>query len=61
MGGVESIVQQQALFISSDPAERAASGISDGLIRYAVGLESADDLIDDLRRALRGLPGTGVV
>ena len=61
LGGVESIVQQQALFISPDPAERAASGIADGLIRYAVGLESTDDLIDDLRSALRGLPETEVV
>jgi cystathionine gamma-synthase len=55
-GGAESVVQQQALFISPDPAERTASGIADGLIRYAVGLESVDDLIDDLRDALRGLP-----
>lgn len=51
-GGVESIVQQQALFISSDPAERAKHGISDGLIRYAVGIESIDDLIADLDQAL---------
>ena len=55
-GGIESVVQQQALFISPDPVERAASGISDGLIRYAVGLESVEDLIDDLRSALCGLP-----
>ena len=55
-GGAESVVQQQALFISPDPVERAASGIADGLIRYAVGLESIDDLIDDLCVALRGLP-----
>jgi len=58
-GGVESIAQQQALFVSPDPVERAASGISDGLIRYAVGIESIDDLIDDLRSALRGLPTRG--
>jgi len=55
-GGVESIVQQQALFVSPDPAERAESGISDGLIRYSVGLEAVDDLIDDLGEALKGLP-----
>ena len=56
LGGVESVVQQQALFISPDPAERAASGIDDALIRYAVGLEAVDDLIDDLTQALDRLP-----
>lgn len=52
LGGVESIVQQQALFISLDPAERRASGISDSLVRYALGVEDADDLIADLAQAL---------
>ena len=61
LGGVESIVQQQALFISPDPAERAESGISDGLIRYAVGIEAIDDLIRDLERALDDLPTKGAV
>jgi len=56
LGGVESIAQQQALFISPDPTERAASGIADGLIRYAVGIESIDDLVEDLEQALAGLP-----
>ncbi|MBU3694599.1 MAG: O-succinylhomoserine sulfhydrylase [Rhodocyclaceae bacterium] len=32
--------------------ERAAAGISDGLIRLAVGLEAPEDLIDDLARGL---------
>ena len=30
-----------------------AAGISEGLVRISVGLEGADDLIDDLGRALR--------
>lgn len=34
------------------PEQRAASGISDGLLRIAVGLESVDDVIDDLARGL---------
>lgn len=34
------------------PEQRAASGVDDGLIRYSVGLEDADDLIADLERAL---------
>lgn len=52
LGGVESIVQQQALFISLDMAEREASGVSDTLVRYALGIEDADDLIADLAQAL---------
>jgi O-succinylhomoserine sulfhydrylase len=34
------------------PEARAAAGISDGLIRLAVGLEAVDDLKDDLSRGL---------
>jgi cystathionine gamma-synthase len=52
LGGVESIVQQQALFISLQEEERRAAGISDSLIRYAVGIEDADDLLADLDQAL---------
>lgn len=52
LGGVEGIVQQQALFVSLDPVERAASGVKDTLIRYALGIEDAEDIIADLARAL---------
>jgi O-succinylhomoserine sulfhydrylase len=34
------------------PEARAALGITDGLVRLSVGLEDADDLIEDLRQAL---------
>jgi O-succinylhomoserine sulfhydrylase len=34
------------------PEERAKLGITDGIIRLSVGLEDADDLIDDLTQAL---------
>jgi cystathionine beta-lyase/cystathionine gamma-synthase len=30
-------------------------GISDGLVRFAVGIEAAEDLIDDLSEALAGV------
>ena len=55
LGGVESIVQQQALFISLDEKERRASGLADNLVRYALGIEDADDIISDLSQALRDL------
>jgi O-acetylhomoserine (thiol)-lyase len=37
-----------------DAAALAAAGISEGLVRLSVGLEDADDLVDDLDRALCG-------
>jgi cystathionine gamma-synthase len=55
LGGVEGIAQQQALFISLDPRERRASGIADNLVRYALGIEDAQDIIADLDQALAGL------
>ncbi len=55
LGGVESVAQQQAIFISLDPEERRASGISDSLVRYALGIEDAEDLIADLDQALAGV------
>ncbi len=35
--------------------ERAALGITNGMVRLSVGLEDADDLIEDLDRALAGV------
>lgn len=32
---------------------RKASGVSDGLIRLSVGIEDAEDLIEDLKQALK--------
>jgi cystathionine gamma-synthase len=55
LGGVESVAQQQAIFISLNPEERRASGISDSLVRYALGIEDAEDLIADLDQALAGV------
>jgi cystathionine gamma-synthase len=55
LGGVESIVQQQALLFSLDPEARRAAGLRDNLVRYAVGIEDAEDLIDDLAQALDGI------
>jgi len=35
------------------PEDRAALGISEGLIRMSVGLEDAQDIMDDLSFALQ--------
>ena len=52
LGGVESIIQQPALFVSPDPQKRRDSGMSDNLVRYALGIEDADDILADLNQAL---------
>jgi cystathionine gamma-lyase len=56
LGGVESLIEHPAIMThASIPAEqRAALGISDGLIRLSVGVEDADDLIADLEQAFAG-------
>jgi cystathionine gamma-lyase len=54
LGGVESLIEHPAIMThASIPKEqREALGISDGLIRLSIGIESADDLISDLDEAL---------
>ena len=54
LGGVESLAEQPALmsFYELEPEQRAALGIAEGLIRYAVGIEDTEDLVADLRRGL---------
>jgi len=60
LGGVESLVGQVALlsYYELSSEERAELGISDTLVRLAVGVEDADDLIADLARALDQTFGT---
>lgn len=57
LGGVDSLIQQPAIMSHSDksPEERAALGIKDNLVRFAVGIEDADDLLADLGQALAPL------
>jgi len=54
MGGVESLIEQPSLmsFFELTTEERLEIGIKDNLIRLSVGLEDADDLMEDLRQAL---------
>ncbi|KPL12107.1 cystathionine gamma-synthase [candidate division BRC1 bacterium SM23_51] len=54
LGGVESLVchPPTLTYYKAGPAERKRLGIRDTLIRYAVGLEDAEDLIADLDQAL---------
>jgi cystathionine gamma-lyase len=54
LGGVESLIEHPAIMThaSVPPHVRAELGIDDGLVRLSVGIEDADDLIQDLRSAL---------
>jgi cystathionine beta-lyase/cystathionine gamma-synthase len=54
LGGVESLVSIPARMThGSIPAEeRARRGITDSLVRLSVGIEDAEDLVEDLRTAL---------
>lgn len=54
LGGVETLITRPAATSHSGltPQERARIGISDSLIRMSVGIESTDDLIEDLKQAL---------
>ncbi len=55
LGAVESLIEQPATMshASYDAADRAKFGITDGLIRLSVGLESFDDLQADLQQAIQ--------
>ena len=54
LGGVESLIEQPALmsYFELSTSEREAIGIKNNLVRYAVGIEEADELIADLMTAL---------
>ncbi|MET4106668.1 cystathionine gamma-synthase [Hymenobacter sp. UYP22] len=54
LGGVESLSGHPATMThASIPAEeRRKAGLSDSLIRLSVGIEDAEDLIDDLKQAI---------
>jgi cystathionine beta-lyase/cystathionine gamma-synthase len=54
LGAAETLVTHPTSMThgSLTPAERAAAGITDGLVRLSVGLEGPDDIIADLAQAL---------
>lgn len=54
LGGVESLINHPASMThaSIPREERIKNGLTDSLIRLSVGIEDADDLIDDLKAAI---------
>jgi cystathionine beta-lyase/cystathionine gamma-synthase len=54
LGGVHTLLTRPATTSHAGltPAERQQLGISDGLLRLSVGIESTDDLLEDMAQAL---------
>jgi cystathionine beta-lyase/cystathionine gamma-synthase len=54
LGGVETLVSEPRYTSHAglSPQQREALGIPDGLVRFSLGIEDADDIIDDIRQAL---------
>jgi methionine-gamma-lyase len=54
LGGIETLIQHPASMTHSkmSPEARKSAGIDDGLVRFSVGIEDANDIIRDLNQAL---------
>lgn len=57
LGGVESLIEQPALmsYYEKTSEERLALGIKDNLVRFAIGIEDTDDILNDLDQALSAI------
>jgi methionine-gamma-lyase len=55
LGGVETLIQHPASMthFSMGKAARAMGGITEGLVRFSVGIENVNDIINDLEQALQ--------
>ncbi|TVQ11640.1 MAG: PLP-dependent transferase [Bacteroidetes bacterium] len=54
LGGVETLIQHPASMTHSkmDKQSRVNSGITDGLVRFSVGIENIEDILNDLDQGL---------
>jgi methionine-gamma-lyase len=54
LGNVDSLIQHPASMthVSVPPVEREKMGISDGLVRFSVGIENEQDILSDLEHGL---------
>jgi cystathionine beta-lyase/cystathionine gamma-synthase len=57
LGGVETLISHPATMThaSVPKSDRIKNGVTDGLVRISVGIEDVEDLIDDLKNALKGI------
>lgn len=58
LGGTESLIEQPAYFSYYDLSseERLAIGIKDNLVRYSLGIEDPEDIIEDFAASLAEVP-----
>ncbi len=56
LGGIETLIQHPASMTHAamDRESRIVAGITDGLVRLAVGCEDGYELLEDVRQALDG-------
>lgn len=54
LGGIETLIQHPASMTHSklSAESRKTAGITDGLVRFSVGIEDVEDIIADLKQAL---------
>jgi methionine-gamma-lyase len=54
LGGVETLISHPASMTHASMARenRIAAGITDGLVRFSVGIEDVEDILSDLEQAL---------
>jgi methionine-gamma-lyase len=54
LGGIETLIQHPASMTHSKMSRenREKAGITDGLVRFAVGIEDVQDIVNDLEQAL---------
>jgi methionine-gamma-lyase len=57
LGNVDSLIQHPASMTHSSvpPTERLKMGISDGLVRFSVGIENLEDILADFEQGLAGV------
>ena len=57
LGGVETLISHPASMThaSVPPEQRKTIGVTDGLVRISVGVEDAEDIIADLKQALKAV------
>ncbi|MFC2103726.1 trans-sulfuration enzyme family protein [Bacteroidota bacterium] len=58
LGGVESLIQHPASMTHAGVSkeDKLAANITEGLVRYSVGIENVEDVIEDLENALAKIP-----
>lgn len=56
LGGVESLIEQPAIvsYYDKTTEERLVLGIKDNLVRFSIGIEDTNDILNDLDQALAG-------